>query len=227
MPAYRGGIVKRRVNRKRMYGARRYASRPIAMRAGGWVNGPGARGELKQVDTTVSTGTSVLNATGGIQLLNGIARGDDINQRNGRQVTISALHLRLQASVTVSTGVDQVARVLVVMDQQPNGAALTIANVLDNSASYVYAQYNRDYRMRFRVLRDMTFQLNAAAESGSQRFINARIPVNAVMTFNNGNAGTIADIATNSVYLITVGSENAGATAGSCSGTVRCFFTDK
>ena len=55
-------------------------------------------------------------------------------------------------------------------------------------------------------------------------YIKFRRPI--VTEYNAGVAGTIADIATNSLYLITIGQQNAGLTAGITLGTCRIRYTD-
>ena len=50
--------------------------------------------------------------------------------------------------------------------------------------------------------------------------------LNHPVTFNAGDAGTVADITTGSLYFLVVGSEAAGATAGTVSGRVRVRFDD-
>lgn len=133
--------------------------------------------------------------------------------------------MNLTNSVTAATGVDQVQRVLVVRDKQPNGAALTFLGVL-NSVSTT-ALTNMANSSRFDVLLDRAFPLNASAEPGSIRRWMVELPLGFRQSFNLGVAGTVADIVTNSLYLMLVGSEAAGVTAGSMAYTSRVLFTDE
>ena len=197
-------------------------AQPVS-RFGGWSSPQSA--EIKSVTTG---GSLVADTTGGIQLLNGIARGDDFTNRIGRSVSMNGLNVRIHNAVTGGNGVDQVHRVLVVLDRQPNGVALAATDVLESAT--VHAQYNRNNRLRFQVLYDRNFVLNASGEAGSQSyriiFIRRQI-ANYVQTFNAGNAGTIADISTNSIYLISLGNSAPGATAGSTTFSTRFYFKDK
>lgn len=181
----------------------------------------GTQGEFKSVDTTIAVNS---DTTGAIVLLNGIARGDDINERTGRQVTLRSVQLSLTFGVVSGTGIDQYQRYMVVLDHQPNGAALAITDVLDGVT--VTHQRNLNNRKRFTVLMDKHYSLNASAESGSRRVSQMYRRLNTVVDFNGGDAGTIADITTNSVYFISIGSVAAGATAGSVIGTARIRYTD-
>ena len=182
-----------------------------------------SRGEWKYLDNNfnlaVSTGTSSW-------LLNGLAPGSSASQRIGQKVSVRSLEIRLYNQVTAGTGVDQLHRQLVVMDRQANGAPPAIANIL--SAADVAAPRNLEYRKRFKVLLDKTFTLNATAEPGSQKwrkyYIKFKRPI--VVEFNAGVAGTIADIVTNSLYIFNIGSQAAGATAGTVTGYIRMRYTD-
>ena len=63
--------------------------------------------ELKSVDVSIS---QVSDTTGAITLLNGVARGDDVNQRIGRKVSSHALELRLHRSVVSPSGTRQISQ---------------------------------------------------------------------------------------------------------------------
>jgi len=193
-----------------------------------------ARGELKSVDVT---GSIAADTTSAVLLLNGIARGDDIGDRIGRKVIIKMMELRFKLGATSDTGIDQVQRLLVVYDKQTNGAACTGAQVLATVAS-AYAPYsptNLENRNRFVVLYDtgaVSIQSDVLGavevpKYGSQRVFNMKryfsgLPV----TFNAGDAGTVADISTGSIYAVVCGSVAAGATAGSAAIYSRIRYED-
>lgn len=181
-----------------------------------------ARGELKAADTSANL---ACNSTGTLALLNGIARGDDISERTGRQVIMKSMQLKLQSSVTVTTGADQVHRYMVVLDTQTNAAALTLAQVLGGSSTVAFPLLEN--RMRFRILYDRFIPLNGSGEPGSQRTIFVSKTLNVPVTFNSGDAGTVADIVTNSLYLIVLGDQAAGVTAGAVTYACRIRYEDK
>ena len=179
-------------------------------------------GELKAVDTSVN---QAADSTGGVVLLSGIARGDDINQRTGREVTLRSIECRFTARVTAGTGIDQQQRLLIVYDRQSNGAAPSVADVL-GSANVLYPR-NLENRRRFKVLYDRFFQLNGSGEAGSEKVFKFYRRLRHPMVFNSGNAGTVADITSGSVYAVICGSVAAGATAGNINGRVRLRYEDK
>lgn len=180
-----------------------------------------APGEFKSVDTNVNTAA---DTTGGVTLLNGMARGDDINQRQGRQVTLRSIELRLLSRVAPGTGIDQRHRILIVYDRQTNGAAPAITDIL-SSANVLYPR-NLENRQRFRILFDRLHTLNASGEPGSGRIFKWYRRLNHPVTFNAGAAGTVADIQTGSLYAIVFGTEAPGGTAGIVSGIVRVRYSD-
>jgi hypothetical protein len=177
--------------------------------------------ELKALDTAVSLAA---DTTGAVQLLNGIQPGTALNQRVGRQIQVTHLTYRLACTVTAATGVDQFHRVLIVLDRQPNGVAPAVNEVIDGGST---SQYNLSNQKRFAILYDKRYYLNASGEPGSGAVLNGEKPVNILVQYNSGVAGTVADLATNSIYMIVLGTIAAGATAGSVAGSVRLRYYDQ
>jgi hypothetical protein len=167
---------------------------------------------------------TVVNTGGAINILNSMVGGTTVSTRLGRQVTVRKCMVRLGFTVTAATGVDQFQRFLLVLDHQPNGAAPAITDILVTAAPN--AQLNADNAQRFKILHDNVFHLNASGEAGSQREVRLLKRLMVPVQYNSGNAGTVADIATNSLFAVFVGSEAAGVTAGSVTGTIRTWFTD-
>lgn len=203
-----GAIKKRKVSRR-------------VIRHGYYGRGP-SRVEFKAVDTTVNI---ACDQTGAVALLNGIARGDDINERIGRKVVMRSMEVRVQSIVTSNTGVDQSHRVLFVFDRQCNATALTVADVL--TAVDINSPRNLTNRSRFKILYDNLHHLSSTAEPGSHKVINFYKRLWLPVTFNSGDAGTIADIQTGSLYLVVVGNIAPGTSAGAVGGKIRVRYTDE
>jgi len=158
------------------------------------------------------------DTTGTIALINGLDRGDDDGSRIGRKVTMKSLEIRGVAKPTVTTGLAQAIRVIVCYDTQTNAAAPGITDVLNTADAMSLRNMNGSNR--FKILVDWYSQLGDA--TGDERipalvheFRSFTLPVQ----FNNGDAGTVADMVSGSVYLITLGELVAGVTAGA--GTIR------
>jgi len=214
--AYASGVSSRRLV------AAMAARNVVVRRAGFGRAGPG-RMEFKSID--VAQGPTAVDQASSVLLLNGCARGDDIGARTGRQIMMASIEAKFYNYSTVTTGINQVHRVLLVLDRQPNGAALTAAQVL--TTVNTLSSRLLENRNRFRILMDRRMTLDAATISGSRRVTKFYKRLHVPVTFNSGNAGTLADIATNSLYVIAIGSEAAGATAGSIQGFYRVRFTDQ
>lgn len=198
--------------------------RPLNYRIGG---NRLAAFEWKAVDVT---NTTAIDNAGAVILLNGIARGDDINERNARQVLLRSIQFTMYGYSTDATGEEQAHRVLLVFDRQSNAAALTAANVL--VSNNVVAPRNLENRHRFKILMDRKVSCSSRIVGGGGRdaghsyFIEFYRKLRHPMTFNNGDAGTIADIISGSIYMIVVGTEAAGGTAGSGTYFSRIRYTD-
>nr|WAE43220.1 MAG: capsid protein [Cressdnaviricota sp.] len=229
---YRGGVRKRSYRRtgvgtrRRMvgYGVRGGGGDTVNIARRGYI-GMGSRSEQKFKD--IAWAVTAIDSTGGLTLLNGIQQGTTPSTRIGSVLNMRRIEVRLQATVTASTGIDQFQRFLLVYDRQTNGAALTGAQVLVNyDTTAPPLLENRD---RFSILWDCNFHLNAAAESDSQKALYKTCVLNLPEVFiaGAGTVDTVADIKTGSLYLMYVGSVTAGATAGSFTGFSRIWYSDK
>lgn len=172
------------------------------------------------------SGTPAVDTTGSIVTLNGIARGDSISERIGRKVQMRSVHIRGHMQSTTTTGTAQMGRVLLVYDRQTNGAVPGITDVLDAIGSTSHR--NLSTTMRFRVLMDRLYPLPDQTGDGEhlQLPVNEYMKINLPVHFNNGDAGTVADITTGGLYLITLGDNAAGVTAGTFAVKTRVRYTD-
>lgn len=179
--------------------------------------------EWKYVDTADAYN---VNSTGVLTLINGLSLGNTSTTRIGQKVAIQSLELKYRAAVVATTGLDQTHRILLVLDRQCNGAALTLADVI--VPANTEGLRNLASRRRYKILQDIRFDLNAAAESGSSHagklYMKFKKPI--LVEFNAGNAGTVADISSGSIYMIHLGSNAAGITAGTCAAVTRLRYTD-
>lgn len=166
--------------------------------------------EKKVVD--VAPSSFAADTTGSVTLLNGVATGTDFNNRIGRKTVLRSLniigHLIPQDSAVANT----LCRLIVVYDQQPNGAAPAITDVLDTADSR--SQLNLNNRDRFKVLVNHMVALsdNAANQVGSPStsLVSIYRKIN-METIFSGTGATAASIASGALFMITVGDNVAGA----------------
>lgn len=184
--------------------------------------------ELKYIDQVGSSSTAIVAVgagTGGIagtaqlELLNGLTQGTDSITRIGRKICMKSIQGRwtftLQntaAGVFPAGLVGGQVRLLIVYDKQANGAAPAATDILQGTG-IIQAPLNLNNRERFIVLVDKFITLDPNdMQSGMIRFYK-KLPRDARdVIFNAGNAGTIGDIQTGSVYALWQCS--AQATAG-------------
>lgn len=138
--------------------------------------------------------------------LNAMPKGDQADQREGRQIRLKSVQIRCDVQMNSSEAHTQF-RLLVLVDKQPNGA---FPNYLDlwniyGSVIPVVAMKNLDFRHRFTILRDVTIQLDQ--NSIREKMIKIYKKLNIVTTYNGDNNGTVGDIETNSL-LVYVTSDN-------------------
>jgi len=196
--------------------------------------------EKKYKDMTIAT--LAANTTGAFQLMNGMQMGTTYNDRIGRRICVKSIYIRgivgqEAAITTISSPINapgQLARLIVFVDMQPNGAVPALTDILFEATAC--AQLNPNNRDRFKILVDKQWtvgRLTYDTTNGIGFADNCQWPVkkykkmNVKTTFNGGNAGTIGDIATGALYMLWVGSEPAG-TDTDCVffGTARIRYYD-
>jgi hypothetical protein len=79
---------------------------------------------------------------------------------------------------------------------------------------------------RFRILADKVLSLSDAGLYNESACFKLDIPCNIVVMCNSGDSGTVADIVTNSIYLIALGSRPSGTTDGTAYYNARITFSD-
>lgn len=178
-----------------------------------------------ELKATGISGTMTISTTPWVLLANGCAPGTQLNQRIGRQIRMVRLEGTVAMMATPTTGKDQRQRLLIVLDKQANGTAPSASDILDTVT--VESLPNLSNQKRFTILYDRRFVRNASAEPGSQAIVNISLPLDGrIVQFNGGTTGTVADIVTNSLYMVVLGSEVDGATGGTGNYSLRTRFQD-
>lgn len=218
----RGYIGRKRSSVRKARSAARLGRLMAArsLRPGGYARG--TRAELKVKDTLIDFD---VNTTGEMVLLNGIARGDDISERVGRQVNLVSVNF--DASTFQSAGgVAQNIRWAIVYDRYPNGVAPTVAQVF-TVVGDPSSPRTLDNRQRFTVLASKHLQIMPVGVTGCLHTVKKYRALHGLSTtFNNGDAGTVADIVSGALYLLLDGTVEDGH--GDCGiyGHVRVRYTD-
>lgn len=191
---------------------------PLATRGWQFPN----NGEKKVID--IAVGSIQVNTTASINLLNGTVQGTDYTQRIGRKIVLKSVYIRgyvrLEATAgAAGAGEPQLARMIIVVDNQPNGTVFAITDLL--MSANVSSQLNLNNRDRFSILCDKEWVFDpwvgglAPISGYCGRAIHAvkkYKKINMETIFNAGNAGTIADMNSGALYMVWLGSQPVGVT---------------
>lgn len=180
----------------------------------------------KILDPVVSTSYNVTTSAS-IILLNGIAAGDDSDQRDGRRVTLDSVSIRgdLFYAVTTSAHPADMVRMMLVYDKQANGAAPAITDILINANAD--SHYNQNNMGRFEVLWDQVWTLPQVPASTTSSVLFPKIKATKRVgraTQYSGTGNTVASIASGALYLVWVGSQASGANNTVAELSVRTMF---
>jgi len=169
-------------------------------------------GDEKFLDLSVVGAGGSLSVDTQVQLLNGITRGDDINQRNGRTVNMTTVQIKIRLNCVTTPAFCQ-TRVLLVYDKQTNGTAFTTGDLIGDvppvHSSTIFNFILLENRRRFIVLKDEMYLLGQSGFYEKFYWGFWTVVVDLPVVFNAGNAGTVADISTGSLYLVSMSDTSA------------------
>lgn len=182
----------------------------------------GLNEEFKFID--VGPKNANINNAIHFELLNGMGMGTSASTRIGRQVILRSVQVRGAIQVTLTTGIRQQIRVMLVYDRQSNGVTAGITDVLN--ASDVASMKNLSNKRRFKVMMDKFILLSAADLAGEQQVLDFYRRLRHPVMFNDGNAGDISDIESGALYLIMFGEVASGATDANMYFSCRVRYTE-
>lgn len=170
--------------------------------------------EYKYVDH-VATITPSTTAT--LLALNDMSQGDTGTTRDGQSILMKSVYLQFTSTINAS-GVATYLRCMIFIDAQPNSSIATAATLLLNPTD-VTSPLLLGSGNRYRVIYDSRITLTAAGSQGAMRKFYKKL--NFHTKYNTGNAGTIADIVTNSLVLLFMSNESTNTPSVSYSARVR------
>jgi hypothetical protein len=160
-----------------------------------------------QLEHKYDEATSVTMSTAGTitSLYDGLTQGSSNVTRTGDRIFTDKLSLKWFNSATAS---DQFQRVVIFYDKSSNGAIPAVTDVLD-SASYsaFWNHQNVVLNKRFVILYDHTISqsVNGPAAFYEEWYHKCALTVGFL-----GDAGTAADLATNQIYFLFIGTGTSG-----------------
>lgn len=183
--------------------------------------------ELKTIDITVNQLSGVISTGLGFFYLSPVVQGTAATNRTGRKIVVERIEVKIYGELSAAnTGIGDIARVAVIMDNETNGTAPTSAAII-TANTYIGYHYNPDNFSRFKILWDSQQhsipQTNAGSGGTNYWAINKVIRCKHVVHYFNAlNNGNVGDCEKNSLYL-TYGCEGGTVTF---QGFVRLYFRD-
>jgi len=183
-----------------------------------------------------------VDSSGDLYLLNGTSIGATVNNRIGSVARFTSTHIRghLHPQATATASPTEV-RLIVFWDRQPNVAAPTIfrstgtTGILDDTFAtngVVHSPYNFETVQRYRILWDKTYILynnGTTLQTASAIVIDKKIKLGRKTKYidTSPGSGTISDIQTNALWLLTLGNLTAASGDGpDISFNTQTYFKD-
>lgn len=159
--------------------------------------------ENKYLVTAATQISSILDSSNPVlYLLNGLTQGDTDSTRDGDTVTYKRMRMRL----IIATSGSCVAHVQVIRVKKPRGVAPTLSNMFGSSTpnpitypSNSDQTFNQHYEIVYDSERSLTSNYSAQVV---QTLYDMDLGSDLKVDYSLGNAGTIADIDTNALYLV-------------------------
>jgi len=202
--------------------SRRRSLMPLA-RLGGRM--PASSTEQKNIDNNLTGAAALipLAVTGVVTLLNGVAQGTTATTRLGRRITMKSLLIKGEVLLAPTSAGTAPLRFLVVYDMQTNATAPAATDVL--VVDQLNSPMNLSNSRRFKTLCDI--EIPCIGTGGPQSVSFTRyVKLNHAVEFNTGSAGTVGDIQTGSVYMLSYQGGNIITTAPNANVYTRVRFTD-
>jgi len=192
-----------------------------------------SKGELHTIDTVPALQN--INTTGSLVLVNGVQSGASFWQRNGNRIEMKSIRFRGLYDIPTNgtqDGRTESFRILLVYDRQPQNA-IAISDVLQDvspagvASTSIMSGLNMVNSERFKILMDIlnTTPDNAETPQESNQaaaigYKNIENPIDryinldgAITKFkSSSNPMGFADMATGSIYCITLGTNNSPGT---------------
>jgi len=199
MPPYSRKMLKRKYKSTNYVPAKRY--RPTVIRA--------TKGEIKSKDVGV---TAAFTTTGVVTLLNGVAQGSNITERDGR--IIHPNHLQCQLFLFPNGNITQTAfTIYFIYDMAPNGVLPTFTEMFA-TASFVTVP-RQDQSWRFKILKKVlwtpTYDTTNKFVDSDTKHMDFKINLKGKVVNYISTSDGIADIGKGAIYMVTIGGNLLGS----------------
>ena len=196
--------------------------------------------ERKYIDTQGES--ALIDETAGFLLINGLQQGVTSVTRIGQRVTMKSIHLKIVVTgqqVTTAPNLNvfnNVARIMLVYDLQPNGATPLASDLLDThtGGTAIIAPLNKQWTQRWKVLWDKRFPVmnsytpagGAGLAANSQIFDEVYLNLNHNVEYTNTSTGTVGDIKTGALWFVAVSNTSDTAQQPRMAYYIRIRYTD-
>jgi len=170
----------------------------------------------RKVFSVSVVGTAITTAGLVIPITNGIVEGDDIANRQGTVINLQRIRMLLRAQGTASCSV----RYILFRDMLNQGVTPNVGTLLPTGTWISqYADTRQIQQHRFKIIKDVTFDLNVAGRNTVTRQFDLAMKGK---TIYNGATAVPGSDGPGAIYLLVIGS----SASGSYDYTVQVRFSD-
>jgi len=196
-----------------------------------------ALGSVSSVaDNTLVIATAISNGVPALYLLNNLSQGFNEVSRIGDQAKAQKITMSMNISAVATSVLNQKFRYIIFWYKNPRGVAPTALDFFGTATPTTFTGYNFntvDFQSRYTVIRDKMFNMSDHNQSLlAASTLNYDINPFSINLKNKscdytlGNAGTIADIDKNALYIWFLGNASSGANSVTVTTGGNYFFKD-
>lgn len=188
--------------------------------------------EVKVLDTDFNVQPS---STGAVTIINGMAPGTSNSTRIGQKIEVTSIDYKLSYQITSTdlteqTGIvnSDICAFAIVYDRQSNGGAPTWSDIFTNSTA-INAPMGHRITANFERFEVLACERLLVSTAGTNvAYAERHVRCNHEVRYNNGTAGTIADIQSGGLFVVFCNQNPIAnvANSGSLIGEVRLSFKD-
>lgn len=145
----------------------------------------------------------------------GIQQGVGLAQRTGNYIRLKEFQIRFSVNNDPTNIIRQRVRVLIVQDNQCNGALPAVLDVLANNVPTSVYQYNNVIGCggsRFKILKDWTYDFKlmpiSTTSAGVSRTVSWKFKKGLPAIQYDASAGAIGDLVSKNIFMLVIGDDN-------------------
>lgn len=186
-----------------------------------------ARRLQRQVDTNKYVDTYTVNSVGttwSVNYISGVATGDDVNNRDGREIFLNKITLYGGISAALTGTLAERVRVIIMYDTMCDATIPAVTEIFESNIIDAFPARDTEYPERFKWIYDRTFVVNPPA--GGNSAVTPRFTKRIRKKLSYVGSGATSTSAGKNAFFLCICADNIAGAAAGYSLNTRLMYTD-